>query len=231
MPGRPKRRAKKAAAEAEAKAKEEARQLGISPARLAVQRAREARESRPPLREPHPKTLEARDPDAAAEIIAGVTQMHPMLRPVAQAAEQLGLSPDLVKGLLRRVRTDYLPLHDALEMISSDSLEKLFGNSAEMILRSITFEDIENAGLRDKMVSAGIALDKRNLLRGLPTERISIEDREALSRLLPIIEREARRREVEIDVTPGANSAVAHTKGPEYGHVARARDEARNTPR
>lgn len=206
MAGSPKKRARQQAEAEQEQLRADAKRMGISPARLAAQRANGAKGAAA-------QRFENREPELAAEIIAGTTAIHPMLEPVKDAAERLGLNPTMISQLLERVRTDYLPLHDALDHVQTDTMERLFGNAAETILRSITFEDIEKAGLRDKMVAAAIALDKRNLLKGLPTERISIEDRETLRELLPLIRREAERREITVDVTPGANAAVEMTTG------------------
>jgi len=59
----------------------------------------------------------------------------------------------------------------------------LYGDLAQRILSSITDENIREAKLRDKVISAGVCTDKERLIKGQSTENISVNARiQALDR-------------------------------------------------
>ena len=67
------------------------------------------------------------------------------------------------------------------------------------ILDSITDDVIAEAKLKDRMIAAGIVLDKRQLLSGLPTQILSLDERKSLKELVPMLFKEATRRGIVLD--------------------------------
>ena len=87
--------------------------------------------------------------------------------------------------------------------VRAERLDALWGTRAEQSLAGMTTEKLEKASLRDLAVMAGIATDKLLLLRGQPTEIVRTEaDRMDLQALVAEFLVEAKRRNVEIDVSP-----------------------------
>lgn len=98
------------------------------------------------------------------------------------------------------------PMAPLVKATTKEILAKLDSITAR-VLDSIDDETIAKSGLRDRMIAAGVAIDKRQLLSGQPTQILSIDERKSLNALVPALLREAQRRGIApeiIDVTPGA---------------------------
>ncbi len=105
-----------------------------------------------------------------------------MLRGYTQAAisRLFGVSEAAVSQYITRHYSELAPLIDK----SGDLLSLEFKSLANKIVQSVKDVDIKRANLRDRIVSAGIALDKSQILQGLPsaiTACITISAEEALA--------------------------------------------------
>ena len=75
------------------------------------------------------------------------------------------------------------------------------------IVSSITDEQIAKTGLRDKMVAMGILVEKHQLLKGQPTQILSIDRRQKMLELAKALQGELERRGLlTVDVTPKKES-------------------------
>ena len=61
---------------------------------------------------------------------------------------------------------------------------------------------MSQASLKDLSIALGILIEKRELLNNRPTQIIDFTSRLQVQQLLPRMVQEAKRRGIEIDVTP-----------------------------
>ena len=119
---------------------------------------------------------------------------------LVEAAKECGMKPSVVEGLARRMRTRYLGVTDQMRAIKTkDMIVKI----DERIGHALNYLDdyvMADAGFRDLAMGVGILIEKRQLLRGEPTQIISVDERASLNKLLPMLVEEARRRGITIDV-------------------------------
>jgi hypothetical protein len=100
-----------------------------------------------------------------------------------------------------------------VKSVRKERLTQLWGTRAEQSLGGMTTDKFEKASLKDLAIMAGIATDKLLLLRGQPTEIIRTEDdRRTLAELASAFVIEARRRNVEIDVTPSSGADLSEAE-------------------
>lgn len=136
------------------------------------------------------------DPEKAAEIIDRITDPFEKL---SRVAEECGLKPELVKGIARRMKTRYLGVTEQMRAIKThDMIVKI----DERIGHALTYMDdyvMADANFRDLAMGTAQLIEKRQLLKGEPTQIISVDERKTLNQLLPLLIKEAGRRGVTID--------------------------------
>ena len=152
--------------------------------------------------------LERQDPEKAAEVMDALTD--PFRRSIAQVARECGVSYDVARRLERRLATQFLPLERAVGEVKRTELREFFAQCDWRILARVTDEDIEKASLRDKMVAAGIAIDKMMALDDEPTEIHSPAELANLEELSGLLLREVKRRGISID--PESTGSAGHKK-------------------
>lgn len=91
---------------------------------------------------------------------------------------------------------------------SSDLAAKL-GWLSEKIADSITDSDLLGASLKDRAYAIDRFIEKRALLRGEPTQILSLEDRRQLPDLLRAVMKEAERRGVSFNAETGTGRVTA----------------------
>lgn len=170
--------------------------LGVNPqeaaclVRDAQRRSRSRRRLPTEIREKRPESYAK----AARELAAGSTR-----RAAAQAS---GLGERSVDRIANELDREAQPLARELKVAKLEELKNLWGSRAVEALQAMTPEKIAKTSVRDLAWLAGVATDKWQLLRGQPTQRIDVHDRRKLDELAKLVLDEARRRRVEIDVTP-----------------------------
>lgn len=87
------------------------------------------------------------------------------------------------------------------EKVKQENLVHLFESQEERLLRSIDWEDIKKAGLKDRALAIGIFHDKATLMRGKPTQILRIDDRTKFTEKFEVLMKEAVRRGL---LEPGA---------------------------
>lgn len=139
-------------------------------------------------------------PEEIAEVVAIVAD--PLIDNFSRAVRETGISPTLAKKIKGKLDRELLPLKLAVKETKTSQLLELTADRARRILDSISQEDIDKAGLRDKAVAAAIFIEKRQLLSGEPTHLIGVQDRRELGDLMKAMLLEAQRRGIAIDVSP-----------------------------
>ena len=151
----------------------------------------------------HEARTEYTDPDRAAAMIDIGT--NPLLDNVAAACREAGLPADATRAFLKRLETEYLPVQQEAGRLKTDFLVREFESLAKNALAAITEKKLDDTSAYQLALIAAIATDKRELLDGRPTERLSVEDRRTAMELLPALLIEAERRGYMKEINPETN--------------------------
>jgi hypothetical protein len=150
--------------------------------------------------------VEYTNPELAAEMIDIGT--NPVLDSLAAACKEAGLPAETTRILLKRLETEYLPVHQEVGRIKTDVLVREFEGLAKRALDAITDGKLDKTNAYQLALIAAIATDKRELLDGRPTERLSVEDRRTALELLPSLLIEAERRGYVREINPETGRAT-----------------------
>lgn len=121
---------------------------------------------------------------------------------ITQLAEAAGLPPAAVRGLIKRMEARYRPPSDELEKITTQEIQDLIDDRISRGLGYLDDFAMAKATARDLAVAIGIMIDKRQLLRGEPTQILGKEERKSLEALAAALRQELGRRTMIVDATP-----------------------------
>ncbi len=144
-------------------------------------------------------TTEVKRPDETAELLD--TALEPFIH-IEAAAKACGFPPSTAKRLMQRMAARYKPLRDAIAPVKDEELILLLQDRA---LRCLQYADdfaMAGAPLQDLLVSAGIAIDKMQLLKGEPTTITRLEDIRKLDQVGKLLQAEMERRGLIVNMTP-----------------------------
>ena len=144
-------------------------------------------------------SVEEAKPDEVAELILSWAE-NPTLN-IAAKARACGLNPRTAQKIIQRLETRYQPVAQEVKRLTSDRIVEMIEDKIPVLMDVITPEKVKEATLRDAVLGLGVFIDKRQLLRGEPTQIMTYEDRQSMNELLPILLKEAQRREMTIDAT------------------------------
>lgn len=162
-------------------------------------------------------SLEQSNPDKFA---AAAVALSGPKRNVAAVAREVGICERTADKIAKQLDGELQPLGRELKDIRVEDLTKRFGTLARDAVDAITEEKLNGATAQQLAIIAGVAADKWQLLRGMPTQRMEIGDRRNMNELLNEVIKEAQRRHIEIDVTP--EGEVTAKKSP-YRNAAQTR--------
>ncbi len=120
----------------------------------------------------------------------------------AQVARKLGISPSAALKIGKELDAQLMPLNRVVSEVRLEDVTMRFGTLTRDAIDAITPEKLEKANARDLAVIAGIGSQNWQLLRGQPTSRVEVGDKRQMNELVQMMLKEAKRRGVEIDVTP-----------------------------
>ena len=140
------------------------------------------------------------DPKKYAKAITKLS--NDQKKSIVSAAREVGVSPQVASRIVKELEGELQPLTRAIEEVRLEELTKGFGTLARDAISAITHEKLEKANAQQLAVVAGVSIDKWQLLRGQPTQRTEIHDRRKMDELIGLVIEEAKRRNVEIDITP-----------------------------
>ena len=150
--------------------------------------------------------LSQSDPKTYAKAL---TKLAAPQRNIAAVAREMGLSCEAATKIARELEQELQPLQRVIEDVRVEDLTKRFGTLTRDALNAITQAKLDGASARDLGVLAGIGSQNFQLLRGQPTQRMEINDRRKLNELVKMMLEEAKRRGIEIDVTPDGGATAA----------------------
>ena len=128
----------------------------------------------------------------------------PLCKSHAQIARETGLSVALVREVAQRADTRYANLTADLRDVKGEKLIKLYENAAVNVLESVSVENIRNANLKDKFISAGIATSRALEIRNKGAIPIVYTDatRATVAEVTRGILVELKRRGMTYDICP-----------------------------
>lgn len=127
-------------------------------------------------------------------------------------AKKLGLPETTAREIYDRFSNKYRVIVDTLRKANTVDILALLDHCIIEVMESLAGQDWSSVSARDKMVIAGIMVDKRQLLSGEPTAIVSVEDRRSLGALTKAMLAEARRRGYEVDLTPDQYNSTVTSK-------------------
>lgn len=143
-------------------------------------------------------SIEVADPEKFADFLIEFAE-DPECN-VARLAEACGLPKGTARHIADRLRTRYLPVTEKIKEFTTASLLEKIESKLPMLLDGITQEKVTDSALREIAVAFGVLAEKRQLLKGEPTQILSHAERQNLNELLPSLVHEAKRRGITIDV-------------------------------
>lgn len=139
---------------------------------------------------------EVAKPGRAAKLLDGATD--PFAN-IAKAIRESGLPTSTGEAFLRRLRARYgKVLQVARDLKTADIIRKL-NERIDLALEYMDEKVVAEASFRDLAMGTSALLEKRQLLRGEPTQILSDHERRRLQDLLPALVTEAKRRGITIE--------------------------------
>ncbi len=117
-------------------------------------------------------------------------------------AKRLGMPEKTARSVYDRFSAKYRVVVDRLRKANTVDILALLDHCIIEVMESLAGQDWSGVSARDKMVVAGIMVDKRQLLSGEPTAIVSVEDRRSLADLTKAMIKEGKRRGFEVELTP-----------------------------
>lgn len=149
--------------------------------------------------------VEHRDPEAAAAMIDAASD--PLVK-VKDALKVAGLPDRVSEAMLKRLRVKFFGAVHEVKALKTAEIVRTIEEKIDMIRFYLDDKVMAEASARDLMLGFGVLVEKRQLLRGEPTQIVSDHERKKINELVPLLIQEARRRGRTIDVTPEAMSAA-----------------------
>jgi len=150
-----------------------------------------------PRRTPRTETaVEHKEPEKAAKALEA---MSDPLVTIEEAALASGLSKFVVRGLMKRMKTRYLPAAVSIDKVTDSQLIDLLKAKRLMGLNYMDDFAFATAELRDLSNLVGIMTDKIQLLEGKPTSIIDDKARRETNEIMKNALEELQRRGVTLD--------------------------------
>ncbi len=144
------------------------------------------------------KPLEVTNPEKAAAILDALSEADPYVK-ISEAFQAAGLPPQVKQALLRRLRVKYNGEITELKALKTAEILELLGKKINLALSYMDDKVMSEASFRDLALGTTAMIEKRQLLRGEPTQIISDNERKKLHELIPSLIAEAQRRGITIE--------------------------------
>ena len=120
---------------------------------------------------------------------------------VSVLAKRCGLPRRTARDIVNRLETRYQPVTEEVKKVTTQSLLKLMDDALPGLLSKLSDKElIDKSAMREIAMAAGILIDKRQLLRGEPTQILSLDQRQKMDDLAPALLGEMKRRGITVDV-------------------------------
>ena len=144
------------------------------------------------------RLMEEIKPEKAAAVIDALTEPDPYLK-IKEAFALAGLPNPVSDKLIRRLRIKYNSALMEVKSLKTQEILDLLNRRIHLGLQYLDDKVMAEASARDIMLGLGVMIEKRQLLRGEPTQIISDHERKKLHELLPALIAEGQRRGITIE--------------------------------
>ena len=147
------------------------------------------------------KRIENIEPDKAAVLVDAVTEpdVRGKLRRISDAIKESGLPERFGKAILKRLETRYLNVKTEIRSLKTSEILAMIGEKIHLAGQYLDDHSMAEASARDLMLGMSALVEKRQLLRGEPTQIVSDFERKRLNELLPLLSMEMQRRGITFD--------------------------------
>lgn len=147
------------------------------------------------------RRIENIDPEKAAILTDIVTEpdVRGKLRRISEAIKESGIPERFGRALLRRLETRYLNLKVEVRALKTGEILDMIGQKIHLAGQYLDDHAMAEASARDLMLGMSALVEKRQLLRGEPTQIVSDLERKRLNELLPLLSAEMQRRGITLD--------------------------------
>jgi ribosomal protein S12 len=121
------------------------------------------------------------------------------LADVAELAAKAGMSEAMIRGLRTKAETQFQAPATALKRATNARLLELIEDRELTVIEALTPAKINGASLREQIYALDRLHNIRQLLRGEPTQIVSVDDRKTLNELVPALVKAAQRRGIVVD--------------------------------
>ncbi len=118
---------------------------------------------------------------------------------IEDIARRYGMTSAMVRGLRAKVQTTLQPVTTTLRRATNARMLELIEDRQLSVMEAMTDSKIQKAGLREQVYALDRLFNIRQLLRGEPTQIVSVDDRKTLNELVPALVKAAQRRGIIID--------------------------------
>lgn len=151
-----------------------------------------------------PQGIEYKNPEIAAAAIEAASDpsapsLTEAINRVNATLKASGLPDKVSERLIRRLRVKYADAITATRELKTNEILQMLGNKIDLAAFYLDDKVMAEASARDIMLGLGVLIEKRNLLRGEPTQIISDHERKKLHELLPALIAESQRRGITVD--------------------------------
>lgn len=142
--------------------------------------------------------IETQRPDYAAAVMDAITEPEALTK-LKDAFVACGLPGKVSDALIRRLRTKYFGAVTELRSLKASEIADMFSQKIDLAARYMDDKTAGEASFRELAFAATAMAEKRQLMRGEPTQIVSDLERKRLNELLPALIAEGRRRGITID--------------------------------
>lgn len=135
--------------------------------------------------------LEITNPERAAAIVDALSDP---LHKVQEALKLAGLPEKVSQSVLKRLRVKFYGAIHEVKALKTNEIVQMCEEKLDMIRFYLDDKVMAEASARDLGLMAGVLIEKRQLVRGEPTQIISDYERKKLHELMPAMIEEAKRR-------------------------------------
>ncbi len=115
-------------------------------------------------------------------------------------ARRCGIPGEAAKHIVKRLRSRYMPVVAEVQKVSTKSILAQMDEALPLLLAKMKDTDlINNSALREIAVAVGVLVEKRQLLRGEPTQIMTLEERKSMKELTPALISEMEKRSLTVD--------------------------------
>ena len=128
------------------------------------------------------RSLENTDPEKFADFLVQFAE-DPECN-IAKLARICGIPKGSADALVRRIESRYLPVLEEAEKVSTKSILKQIDTALPLALARMGEKDfVETAKYKELAFGVGVMVDKRQLMRGEPTQIMTVAERKSMEEL------------------------------------------------